>query len=140
MNWGKATILILVIFVLFISGMSYYMFSSPKDEYDHQYYENGLNFDHDYIREKQVTEDHAAPTIRVGTDSIKFTFPQVIKGEVKFSRPSSDAADVSYPLDSKDPKSLQLAATHLLKGRWQLVFEWKSGNKAYLYQHEIYIK
>jgi len=123
MNWGKATILILVLFVLFISGMSYVMFSSQDDEYDHQYYENGLNFDHDYNQEKNVTKDHAAPVIFVGNDSIKFLFPQVVKGQVKFTRPSSDAADTTYLLDSKNKSSLQVPSSHMRKGRWQLVFE-----------------
>jgi hypothetical protein len=72
MNWGKATVLILIVFVLFIGGMSVYMFRSPKDDYDPQYYEDGINFDHDYNRETQVNKDHAQPAIRINTDSIKF--------------------------------------------------------------------
>jgi hypothetical protein len=134
MNWGKATILILALFVLFISGMSYVMFRSPEDGYDHQYYEKGLNFDHDYNREMQVVKDHAAPVITVGKDSITFIFPQPVEGRVKFTRPASDAADITYPL------SKPLPTAHMRKGKWQLVFEWKSNNEDYLYQHEILIK
>lgn len=76
MNWGKATVAILVIFVLFIGGLSYFMFAAPNDDYDHQYYEDGLNFDHDYNREEQVTKDQAQPKVEVDTCCIKLIFPQ----------------------------------------------------------------
>ena len=140
MNWGKATIVILVVFILFIGGMSVYMFLAPKDDYDHQYYENGLNFDHDYIREKQVIKDNAQPLIEIDSCCIRFTFPQLIKGEVKFMRPSSDAKDLSYVLDNKAGGPIQFTTSQMVKGRWQLVFNWKSNHKDYLYHQEIYIK
>jgi len=140
MNWGKATIVILLAFVLFIGGMSVYMFMSPADDYDHQYYENGLNFDHDYKQETQVTKEHAQPVIQIDTCCIKFTFPQTIYGTVKFMRPSSDASDITYPLNNEDHQPIELLTAQIAKGRWQLVFEWKSNKKEYLYQKEVYIK
>jgi hypothetical protein len=140
MNWGKVTTLVLIIFVLFISGLGYFMFSAPNDEYDHQYYEDGLNFDHDYNREEQVVTDHAQPAIDVDTCCIKLKFPQIIKGEVKMLRPSSDVRDTSFALDNKNANPIEILTRHLAKGKWQLVFDWKSNNKAYLYQQEVYIK
>ena len=140
MNWGKVTVIILAVFVLFIGGLSYMMFTSPVDDYDHQYYEDGLNFDHDFNREQQVTKDHAQPSVLVDSSGIKFTFPQAVKGSVKFLRPSSDAHDISYALDNKKGSSIQFPTTHIAKGEWQLVFEWKSNHKEYLYHKEVYIK
>jgi hypothetical protein len=140
MNWGKVTIVILVVFVLFIGGMSVYMFNAPKDDYDHQYYENGLNFDHDFNREAQVIKDHAQPSIVIDTCCVKITFPQVIVGQVKFMRPSSDADDNTYPLDNRNGQPVEVVTTKMAKGKWQLVFEWESNHKAYLYHQEIYVK
>ncbi len=140
MNWGKATVAILVIFVLFIGGLSYFMFAAPNDDYDHQYYEDGLNFDHDYNREKQVTKDHAQPKIEVDTCCIKVTFPQTINGKVRLSRPSSDASDTTIILDNRDGSPIQILTNHLVKGKWQLVFDWISNNKTYLYHQEVYVQ
>jgi hypothetical protein len=140
MNWGKAVIIILLTFVLFISSLSYFMFSTPKDDYDHRYYEKGLTFDADYNREQQVNKDHAQPIIIVSPDSIGFTFPGAINGQVKLMRPASDAVDHIYPLNSKVGELVKIPANKLLKGKWQLVLEWKSNSKAYLYQQEVYIK
>ena len=139
MNWGKATILILLAFVLFISGMTICMFRSPADDYDHQYYEDGLNFDHDYNREAQVTRDHAQPLITIVKDSIKFVFPQVINGRVRFMRPASDAKDLVYTLNNTNGGVLQFGTGKLNRGKWQLVVEWESNRKAYLYHQEVYI-
>ncbi len=66
MNWGKGIIAGMIIFVLFIAGMCIYMFTSPQDDFDQQYYEKGLTFNHDYDREQQVTKDHAEPLIATG--------------------------------------------------------------------------
>jgi hypothetical protein len=140
MNWGKITALILTVFVLFIGWMSYVMFRAPADDYDHQYYEDGLNFDHDYNREAQVVKDHAQPVILVNDTFIKFTFPQVVKGAVKFNRPASDAPDQAYLIDNRNGEPVLFPTKNIRKGKWQLIFEWKSNNKAYLYQQEIYIK
>jgi hypothetical protein len=137
MNWGKATVLILIVFVLFIGSMSVYMFRSPKDDYDHQYYEDGINFDHDYNREAQVIKDHAQPAVSFETDSIKFSFPQIVDGKVKLIRPSSDAVDKTFPLEGR---VVAIPVSQLIRGKWKLVFEWKSNNKAYLYNTEIFVK
>ena len=140
MNWGKTTVVILVTFVLFISGLSYFMFRAPADEYDHRYYEDGLNFDHDYNREKQVVTDHAQPVTDIDTCCIKLTFPQLIKGAVRMSRPSSDAPDTTITLDNANGNPIEILTKHMAKGKWQLVFDWKSNNREYLYQREIFIK
>ncbi|TWJ01663.1 FixH protein [Mucilaginibacter frigoritolerans] len=140
MNWGKATVAILLVFVLFICGMGYFMFKAPADDYDHQYYEDGLNFDHDYSREMQVTRDHAEPSIVMDTCCIRFIFPQIIKGQVNFMRPSSDAKDALFPLDNKGGKAIEIITKNMARGKWQLVFNWKSGNKDYLYQKEVYVR
>ena len=140
MNWGKGIVFGMAAFVIFIVGMCVYMVSSPTDSFDHAYYEKGLDFDHDYNQEAQVTRDHAQPIIDIDTCCIKFTFPQVMKGSVKFMRPSSDVSDIKYPLNNVNHQPIVVLTTHMAKGRWQLVFEWTSNKKAYLYQKEVYIK
>jgi len=140
MNWGKAIVAMLVVFILFIGGLSYAMFRAPNDDYDHQYYEDGLNFDHDYNREQQVTKDHAQPLIKIDTGCIKFIFPGKIYGKVRMSRPSSDASDITVTLNNTSGDPIEILTKNLAKGKWQLVFDWKSNNKSYLYHQEVYIK
>ncbi len=140
MNWGKGIIAGMAIFVLFIVGMGVYMVLSPTDDFDHQYYEKGLNFDYDYNREQQVVKDHAQPKIQIAGGQIKFTFAKPAKGTVKFMRPSSTASDKVYAIDSDNSNEAVFLLEPFAPGKWQLEFEWISDHKAYLYQKEVYIK
>lgn len=140
MNWGKGIILGMVIFVLFITSMGVFMFLSPADDYDHRYYEKGLTFNHDYDREKQVTTDHAQPDVQFSGRKMKLTFTHPAKGKVTFERPSNNLLDKVFQLDSGLGTEIEIPIGSMTKGKWQLIFDWKSNNKSYLYQKEVFIK
>ena len=128
----------MVIFILFILSMCIYMFKMPADEYDHQYYEKGLNFDKDFAKEKQVQTDHAQPVIMVNGDVVNIGFAKAATGTARFLRPSSQDADKVLELDGSPNE--QLPVKNLARGRWQLIINWTSDRKSYLYQQEIYLK
>lgn len=140
MNWGKGIIGGMILFMLFIISMCVYMFRMPVDEYDHQYYEKGLNFDKDFNKEKQVAIDHALPKIEILGSRICITFVKPANGTVKFIRPSSQALDKTFVLNTTHSNSAYLSANDLVSGRWQMILNWKSANKEYLYKKEVYIK
>lgn len=140
MNWGKGIIGGMVLFMLFIISMCVYMFMIPEDGYDHQYYEKGLNFDKDFNKEQQVQQDHAQPLIEVSGKTVSITFMKPAAGTIKFVRPASEALDNVIKLDSTSGQRIDIPVQRLATGRWQLVLNWESGHKAYLYQQEIYIK
>ena len=126
--------------MLFIISMCVYMFRMPADEYDHQYYEKGLNFDKDFEKEKQVVADHAQPIIKIAGRQAFITFTKPANGTVKFIRPSSQALDKTFPVNTGNASSIYLSLTDLVAGKWQVVLDWKSADKNYLYEQEIYIK
>ena len=127
----------MALFMLFIIGMCVYMFRMPADEYDHHYYEKGLNFDQDYNKERQVVTDKAKPMIRIMKDSIQIIFTEPANGKIRFIRPSSEALDKQFPLHTSVGKIALISASSLIKGRWQMVLEWKSGQKNYLYEQKV---
>lgn len=140
MNWGKGIIGGMVLFMLFIISMCVYMFMIPEDGYDHQYYEKGLNFDKDFNKERQVEQDDARPLIQVSGKTVSVTFVKPASGTVKFVRPSNQLFDKEFKLDSITGKTIVIPVQSIVSGRWQLVLNWESNHKAYLYQEEIYIK
>ncbi|RWY54341.1 FixH family protein [Mucilaginibacter gilvus] len=140
MNWGKGIIGGMVLFMLFILSMCIYMFMAPEDGYDHQYYEKGLNFDKDFKKEKQVQTDHASPVITVSGKMINVLFNKPAAGTIKFVRPSNEALDNEIKLDSTAGKNIAIPAGSMAVGRWQIVINWESSHKAYLYQQKIDIK
>jgi len=140
MNWGKGIILGMVVFMLFIISMCVYMFMVPADEYDHQYYEKGLTFNHDYDLEVQVVKDHAKPIIQISKDDVVITFINAVKGKVTFARPSDATFDRTFTLVSGPQNEVIIPTKGIAPGRWRLVFNWKAGEKEYLYQEEIYVQ
>jgi hypothetical protein len=140
MNWGKGIIVGMSIFILFIVAMCVYMIASPHDSFDNQYYEKGLSFDRDYAREEQVTKDHAQPSIVIEGRQIKFLFSKPARGTVKLISPSSSTPDKVYSFTSENGDEAHIVPEHFSSGKWQLVLEWESDNKNYLYQQAIYLK
>ncbi|WP_184547163.1 FixH family protein [Mucilaginibacter sp. FT3.2] len=140
MNWGKGIIGGMVLFMLFIISMCVYMFMIPEDGYDHQYYEKGLNFDKDYNKERQVEQDGARPLIHVSRKAVIITFTKPALGRVKFVRLANQILDKEFKLDSIAGNTIVIPVQSIAAGRWQLVLNWESNHKAYLYQEEIYIK
>lgn len=137
MNWGKVIVITLAIFGLFIAGMSVYMFATPQDDYDHEYYEKGLNFDKDYAREENVVKDDAQPHIRIDNSALYISFKNTASGTIKFERPSDTHMDRIFAVNTA---YYIVPTAKLLPGEWQVVFEWKSGGHPYLYQQKIFIK
>ena len=140
MNWGKGIVTGMIVFMLFILAMCVRMFLAPEDEYDHQYYEKGLNFDADYKRERQVVIDGATPQIAQQNKNIALKFIGPAKGTVQFVRPSSQAADKTFSIGSDSKGNVLIDGNTLQPGKWQLVLSWLSNGKAYLYRQEIYFK
>ncbi|PWK80143.1 FixH protein [Mucilaginibacter oryzae] len=140
MNWGKALVIGMTLFILFISAMGVRMFLLPGDDYDHQYYEKGLTFNRDLEREKQVTTDHATPVIKQNGQTLYLTFKTPLTGSVRFERPSDQRQDRSFPLKPDAANKVTLPVTGLAAGRWQLTMNWQNEGKAYLYHQEITIR
>ncbi|RKR83571.1 hypothetical protein BDD43_3781 [Mucilaginibacter gracilis] len=140
MNWGKGIVTGMLVFILFILSMCIYMFTTPQDEYDHQYYEKGLNFDQDYNKEMQVTKDKARPLVKINGNFCNIGFIEPAIGTVKFIRPSSQAMDKTIALNTQLGNSAQVSVKDLVSGKWKVILEWKSARKAYLYQQDVTIR
>ena len=128
------------IFMIFILSMCIYMFTMPADEYDHQYYEKGLNFDKDFDKEQQVYKDHAQPEINISGKQVSVAFIEPATGTIRFIRPSSEMLDQTFELNTHTGRETAMSVSSLVAGKWQMVLEWKSSNKSYLFQKVVYIK
>ncbi|WP_413668297.1 FixH family protein [Mucilaginibacter sp. Mucisp86] len=140
MNWGKGIIMGMAIFMLFILSMCIYMFNVPVDDYDHQYYEKGMSFNKDHNREEQVIKDHAEPVITQQGDRLSIAFSMPATGRISFMRPSDKTQDKAFQFNNGAGKTASISLKDMAKGPWQLILEWESCHKAYLYHKEVFIK
>lgn len=140
MNWGKGIIGGMVLFMLFIIGMSIKMFSVPADDFDKQYYEKGLNFNNDQTREERVIKSHAKPAVAIGNGQIRLTFARPVKGTAKLFRPDNKLLDTVFHINSGAGNVVTIPLHNVKVGQWQLLLDWQSNQQYYLYNQEIYIK
>lgn len=127
-------------FMLFIIVMCVRMFLAPADEYDHHYYEKGLNFDADYNRERQVVIDNATPKIQQNPKGLLLKFSAPATGTIRFIRPANQKLDRAFQINSDNDNEVLAPTVAIQPGRWQLLLTWVSNNKEYRYQQEIYLK
>lgn len=139
MNWGKGLVIVMLLFIGFIVSMSFYMFSMPADDYDHQYYEKGLNFNKDYAKEKQVVTDKAQPVIKQLNGELSVEFIHPATGTMRLINPLGKIKDLMFLLNTDTGTLAKIPLNKLTTGRWAIRIDWKSGNKGYLYQQDIYI-
>jgi hypothetical protein len=139
MNWGKGLVIGMLLFITFIVSMSVYMFNMPVDDYDHQYYEKGLNFNKDYAKEEQVITDKAQPIIEQLNGEISIEFKQPAVGTIKFINPLGQNKDLIFPLNTGGGNNAIIQLGKLTAGRWNVRIDWSSINKGYLYQHNLYV-
>ena len=66
MNWGVKIIIFLGAFMIFIIGSVVYMLSADSDELEEKdYYEQALNYDERYDKNKNTLRDNAEPDIQI---------------------------------------------------------------------------
>ncbi|OOQ58739.1 FixH family protein [Mucilaginibacter pedocola] len=139
MNWGKKLIIGMILFMGFIMSMSVYMFNLPADDYDHQYYEKGLNYNRDYDRERLVIADNAQPLITQNQTAIGVAFKEPAVGVIKFVNPLGKNKDLTFPVNTGASNAINIPADKLSAGRWDVKIEWSSNAKNYLYQKGLFV-
>ena len=136
MNWGRSIILVLIIFMGFITLLAIKMSNSTEDSFDKDYYEKGLAFDEEYDLKQNVINDKATPSITLNDCSLLFQFKNIEKGSIKFKRPSNKAKDILINIDSS---KVAVSRTELEKGEWHLVINWSYNERNYLFEKSLYI-
>ncbi|RFZ89947.1 hypothetical protein D0C36_23925 [Mucilaginibacter conchicola] len=139
MNWGKGIVIGMVAFVSFIVSLSFCMFKQPADDYDKQYYEKGLAFDKDYLRERKVITDHAQPLIKQGKGFITIRFVKPATGTIRFISNLGRNKDRVFELITDADNVVTIRADRLITGQYNATLNWVSESNEYLYKQELYV-
>jgi hypothetical protein len=136
MNWGRSIILVLIIFMSFITILAVKMTYSKDDAFDKDYYEKGLAFDKEYDLKQHVIDDNATPAIVLNDSTLSVDFKAADNGNILFKRTADKTKDKTVKFS--DP-SFSINKNELEKGEWHLVISWNNGKRDYLYEKSIYI-
>nr|MBC7611586.1 FixH family protein [Pseudopedobacter sp.] len=136
MNWGRSIILVLIIFMGFITILAIKMTYSKDDAFDKDYYEKGLAFDQEYDLKQNVINDQVTPSIILNDSTLLLVFKSLDQGSIKFKRPSDKTKDILLNIDAS---TVTIPRTKFEKGEWRLVINWSASNKNYLFEKSLYI-
>ncbi len=136
MNWGRSIILVLIIFMGFITILAIKMTYSIDDAFDKDYYEKGLAFDKEYELKQNVIDDYVTPLITINGNTLNIAFKALENGKIIFKRTADKTKDRTIKLKNS---LFSINKNILDKGQWHLVMTWNYGNRNYLYEKNIYL-
>jgi nitrogen fixation protein FixH len=143
MNWGTK---ILVVYVVFISGILLMVFKSSTQNTDlvtTDYYAKELKYQ-EKIDEMNRTGALSAPVEYVIRDNIMFIhFPKdfagkILTGEAVLYCPSDENKDIKKVFSVQD-ESLQIAIPAASNGSFELHLSWQDGGVTYYFEKKIFI-
>lgn len=144
MNWGKAIVVVLILFALLILQFVYRAFQSEVNLVAADYYKQELAYDSHY--EKLKNTQLMKSNLNVEFDTLKHTlgffFPTpVSKGSIHFYRPSDSKIDVKVPIGPFPGGKKEVDLSELKRGIWTVKVEWlDSLQKPYFFEHHVYIQ
>lgn len=136
MNWGKGIIIVLVVFIGFISVLAFLMMRSNEDNFDKDYYEKGLAYNEEYNQRQQVINDHAQPNLIIDNHELIIQLKSADRGIVTFKRPSNGNLDQQIHFIGK---RILIPLKGFEKGEWLLVIKWKNKAKDYWFEKEVFL-
>ena len=130
----------LAFFMALILSFGIYMVSQNTDTLEeHDYYEQGLDFDSVYERKQNLQKYQAKPEIIVNTDTMLVRFVhEANHGKLLLRRPSDGAQDTKIPF-SFEGKEYRLPITAFSRGAWEVRIAWEADGVPYLYEQRIFL-
>ncbi len=139
MNWGQKIVLVMVMFMLFILGLSFAMYRRQGDSLTEvDYYEKGLEFDREYEMEQNALDTNLRADVNLVDSALVLTFKAAAYYKIKLQRPSNSKLDSIY--EGKTTGRLQpvtIPIAHLAKGRWFMEVQWKTAGKPFGFKQHI---
>jgi len=143
-NWGTGLVIALAAFICFI--MYFVITMITNKEYNHdlvveEYYKQEIGFQ-DELNAKQNAENLPYKIrIQKSTEGILLVFPQEIansfqKGTISFYRVSDKNMDFEKTIILEN-NQMQIPASEVLEGRWNISVRWETKNKTFLSKQEI---
>lgn len=143
-NWGTGLVIALAAFICFIM---YFVITMITDkDYNHdlvveEYYKQEIGFQDELNAEQNAANLPYKIHIEKSTEGILLNFPQEIadsfqKGTIAFYRVSDKNMDFEKAIVLEN-NQMQIPASEVLEGRWNISVRWETENKTFLSKQEI---
>ena len=144
MNWGKAIVLVFVVFAAIIIFMVVVSMRQDVSLVSEDYYRNELEYESRIVEKRNTEALPTAPVISLdrGNESVIIQFPEdlsnrVRAGQVVLFRPSSAKDDFSLDLNLDENHLHRISMKGRKKGLWQVMLHWETLDKQYYDEKNI---
>lgn len=139
-HWGRALLLVFVLFAGFIGVLVYRMLTQRIELVRADYYQSGQEYNRELHQRQNTARLATAPTMTYLPDlqQLNILVPTpVVRGEVAFVRPSDERLDVRVPLTAQPRSFYRLSTRHLRQGFWKVRLTWSDGTHEYYAEDEL---
>lgn len=144
-HWGKGLIVGMIAFMGFIMYFVVMMSSDKKFHHDivtQDYYAKEMAYQTEIDQQENVLQLSGGIQGRRHEKGWMLHFPKEIqqhntKGTIFLYRPSNKRLDTEFPM-ALTSSNLLIPDDKLVDGRWDIIVQWQTDGKAYLYKTSIF--
>jgi len=143
-NWGWGILIVLILFVAFISTLVYKSSQVNIDLVSENYYEKEIKYQEQIDREKNSLSLDKDIQLIVNRGFLEILIPEnfapeEISGNIQLFKPDDSNLDLSLELRA-DPSGRQIINTQALnRGWWEIKINWSYRNTDYFKSEKILI-
>jgi len=143
LNWGKAIILVFIIFISFIVYIVKGSMNAKIDLVTENYYKKELQYQETINKLVNADSLHDKINLQFTATELAITLPSSLNGnlctgEVYFYRPSDKSLDKLFPVETSTAKII-LPNTFLSKGKWKVIITLSSEGVAYQFNEILFL-
>lgn len=140
MSWGKAIILVFIVFAGFIGTMVYWMSREKIDLVRDDYYEDELTYQRQIERVANASRLDSSAFVRYHPEKqqIGLTLPNgLVSGSLLLYCPADREQDVRRSLTKVTPKVSNVSMQGRPGGLWRAQLSWSDGQREFYIEREL---
>ncbi|MBY0424552.1 MAG: FixH family protein [Cytophagales bacterium] len=142
MNWGKSIVLVIVMFMGFITFLVTKMVGQKVDLVQDGYYKSDLEYEKQQRKEKNYLSWKDPIQVEMNSTELELGFPAEIMGPdvtgtVVLFRPANKREDKLFMLKLNPEGKQQVPINGLAKGLWKLKIDGKVGAEGFYMEKEL---
>lgn len=140
MNWGKGIIVVMTLFIGFITVMVIGFFAHSVDLESEDYYQREIGYESEIVSMNNANKLVDKPSIQVSASHLVVQLNNDLPYEevhLWLKRPDDSKADQHF--DIRDTRTFTVSTHDLRKGKYDLELSYKVNGKTYLQKQSIVV-
>jgi hypothetical protein len=145
MNWGKAIVIVLAGFAVFIVSLVVLMYRQNIDLVADDYYMQELEFQQKIDRSNNLAALDGKLKVTFEGSKMLINLPEVlhgvsVSGKISMYRPSNAIFDFSEHFENITTGQIPLDVSKALKGKWEVKLDFVAEGVEYYFTEKLYLQ